>query len=129
MAVRQEAAVYELCIGETILNDKASAEQFQRQLRDLCAVVEVQQRQLATYQNALSVLGETLIELNADTKITKIVASTLLREVAGTDREKLDRLIATSLARAEHKAGEFSPPARSAILRSIDEIIFLAEDR
>ena len=99
----------------------------QTALQDTVSVVQRQQAEIAALHKAVIVLGDKLLESIADTKITKIVASVLLREVSGPDQAKLDRLVAQSVARAELDAGTLSGPLRSTVLKSIDEMVSLVE--
>jgi len=96
-------------------------------LKNAFKVIDIQRLQIEAYTESVRQVTQQLTALHADTKITKIAVSVLLKEVSHGDKNELDRLLALSVARTEERSGELGETVRAAVLASIDELIILAE--
>ena len=107
--------------------DNQSVAELNAIISNALKVIDIQRQQIEAYVSSIGIIGNQLLSLHADTKITKVAVSVLMKDLANGDKEKLDRLLALSVARTEERVGELSDNIKNAILCSIDELVFLTE--
>lgn len=109
--------------------DNRSVAELNAIISNALKVIDIQRQQIEAYVSSIGIIGNQLLSLHADTKITKVAVSVLLKDLANGDKEKLDRLLALSVALAEERVSRLRGNIKDAILGSIDELIFLTETK